>query len=62
MTDDLDILRESVDVEPTAGSRPRASVVIVAVVLLGIIATLVGALLISAVVAVLPVVRVLYFP
>jgi hypothetical protein len=62
MDDDLDILDESVEVEPSIGSRPRAGVVIFAIVLLALIAATVGSLVISAVVAVWPYVRAIYFP
>jgi hypothetical protein len=62
MADDLDILNDSVEVEPSVGSRPRLSVVFVSIALLGVIATLVGALVISAVVAVWPYIRAIYFP
>jgi hypothetical protein len=62
MADDLDILNDSVEVEPSVGSRPRLSVVIVLIALLGVIATLVCALVISVVVAVWPYVRAIYFP
>jgi hypothetical protein len=62
MDDDLGILDESVDVEPSIGSRPRVGVAIGAIVLLGVIAAVVGALVISAVVTVWPYLRAIYFP